>query len=851
MLRFVILGVAGLTLAPARAQDDPDGRPLRLDVALDLGGGTLDPASVKFAVFPSGKRCAFTYTGPTNPRTIGFMSKLGFRTTVYVGPGTPAERVRALEEAGAEVGIGGYWGAQGDYHSLIGQNSVQEAFDAVVTSVLDLRRKARGPVACGAIGGHIDIARFPLNRDMDSPDGYGAVFQDSNLLLLLDNKPYAVYLGRRQPKALVTRDKNDNVVETRNVPNELVYYQILAGQFQGTLKRASKGQIVRYSLRDFKADDLEELKDVVGDYGTHPRIWHATEGEIGAYEYAVSQAKVAAVRGSTVSLELPRDVFPAHLLAPLCLELPRGTPVKAARLGGIDCAVTSNDDGVFVDVPLGPALRDGVEMSFAAAAPDLTVPDETGVTLVVKNVSGKALEQATVEWVAGPGLAVTPAPGGPFRADPGGEVRLPAVAKTERGARWGLSPAVAIVRGTLGGEPRVFSSGFEIKVAPRLRVEMDPMSRLPLPAGRSQHFVVRLANGRAGKPGGPEDKFLSHKAGPCRGVATLDLPAGMTADPPERRFEMAENGAVTLAFLVTNREWGREPAKIRPLVRFEGENEPAEVLCPGTTVIRDPALVDYAPLDETGLLVYAGWDDREKAGGFDRSAGSPHAYYYPGHQPGYSNEGVKGWCLEVARSCQIYSTVKNIDAHEGTMCFWFRRDPKVRNELQVKGDPAQSWKQGVNRGNDGESMIVVGNVQRRSYSQGGMVLRRFPGWDGKDGYLELVYQGLGRRLHHVTVPYEKATMFQWRHIALVWSARQKRLELYLDGKLAGKADPDEAEWYPVPWDNGGRAAGHPLEILTTDHGHWSGTCRDELYIYNRALSADEIRANLGRAGKAP
>jgi hypothetical protein len=830
-----ILGV--LVLAWGRAVADESDRPIRLDVRLEMTGA-LDPASIKFAPFPSGRRCAFTYTGPTNPATVDFMSKLGFRTTVYLGPGAPAEAVRALEDAGAEIGIGSYWGARGDYASLIGQNSAQEAFDAVATSVLDLRRKARGPVVCGAIGGHLDIATFPLNRDMDSAVGYGAAFQDANLVLLLDNKPYAVLLGRRNPKAIVTRAKHDNVIETRNVPNELVYYQILAGQFQGTLRRSARGQIVRYSIRDFKSADLEELKEVIGDWGTHPQIWHATEGELGGAEYVRAQARVAAVQGSTITLELPRDVFPSHLLAPLCLELPKGTAVKAAKVGALDCKVTPTEQAVFVDVPVGPALRGGLEMSFSTAAPDLTIPDETAATLTVRNSSDQPLEEATVEWVAGPGLTVE----GPasFRLDPKGEIKVKAVAKTALGARWGLSPAIAIVRSKRG----VASAGFEIPIAPRLRVEMDPMSRLPLPPGRSQHFIVRIANGRA------KDKFISHKAGPCRGAVSLELPAGMTSDPPERAFELPENGEASLTFLVTNREWGKEPVKVRPRVRFEGEKTPVEVLCPGTTVIRDQERIGYAPLDETGLLVQASWDETEKNGSFDRSVGSPASHYYPGHQPGYSNEGVKGWCLESARSCQIYKTFKNIDAAEGTIAFWFRRDPNVRNEIQVKGDPAQTWKQGVNRGNNGESMVVVGMVQRRGFSNGGLSLRRFPGWEGKEGYLELVHQGLGGKLHHVTVPYEKATMFDWRHCALVWSAKEKRLEIHLDGKLAGKADPAEAEWQPVPWDNAG-PDGHPLEILTTDHGHWSGTGRDELYIFNRALSPSEIKSNLEKTRKTP
>ncbi len=818
-------------------------RPLRLVVSLE-GAAALTPASVKFAPFPSGKRCAFTYTGPVNPRTIGFMSKLGFRTTVYLSPGTAADTVRALEDAGADIGIGSYWGAQGDYASLIGQNSAQEAFDAVATSVMDLRRKAKGPVLCGAIGGHLDISTFPLNRDMDQAVGYGAVFQDSNLVLLLDNKPYAILLGRGAAKAVVTRPKHDNVIDTRNVPNELVYYQILAGQFQGTLKRAARGQIVRYSIRDFKMEDLEELQEVIGDYGRHPQIWHATEGELGANEYVRAQAKIAAVDGSTIAIDLPRDVFASHLVTPLCLELPKGTPVKGARIGGLECKVTTADDGVFIDVPLGPALREGVEMEMRASSPDLTIPDETGVILRFRNSTGKTLENASLEWVGNNGLSIVAANTNRFELPPNTEKFFRATVKTARGARWGLSPAIAVVSGTLGGEPRVFSAGFEIMVAPRLRVEMDPMSRLPLPVGRSQHFVVRIANGKA------PTKFISAKAGACKGVVTLPLPPGMTCEPPEQKFDLPEDGNATLVFKVTNHQWAREPVKVRPQVRFDGETDPVEVLCAGTTVIRDQDAIDYKPLEDDGLLVYAGWDDREKGGRFDRSVGSPSSHYYPGHEPGYSNEGVKSWCLESARSCQIYKTFKNIDAQEGTMCFWLRRDPKVRNELQVKGDPAKSWQQGVNRGNDGESLVTVGMVQRRGYSDGGLGLRRYPGWEGKEGYLQLVYQGLGRRLHHVTVPYEKDTMFGWRHVALVWSVKEKRLEIHLDGKLAGKADAAAAEWYPVPWDNAG-PYGHPLEVLTTDHGHWSGTCRDELYIYNRPLSADEIKTNMDRSRKTP
>src|SRR5262245_52884046 len=128
-MRRALAAVVAWTMvgSPAPGQQAAEPAPIRWSVRLDLGApAALSPAPIKFAPFPSGKRCAFTYTGPTNPKTIEFMSQMGFRTTVYLGPGTAADTVRRVEEAGAEIGIGGYWGAAGDYSSLIGQNSPQE-----------------------------------------------------------------------------------------------------------------------------------------------------------------------------------------------------------------------------------------------------------------------------------------------------------------------------------------------------------------------------------------------------------------------------------------------------------------------------------------------------------------------------------------------------------------------------------------------------------------------------------------------------------------------------------------------------------------------------------------------------
>ncbi len=833
-------------------------KPVLLNVRVELNaGGKLSASEIKYSQFPSGKRCAFTYTGAKKPSTIAALSKLGFRTTVYCSPGAQEAAIRSMEEAGAEIGVAGYWGAKGDYGSTIGQNTAQEAFDAVITSRMDLKRSAKKPVVCGTLEGHFGPS-FTVTRDPDN--AYGAVFQDANFLSLQNSSHnvYYIYAGRCQAAPNWTRAKSDNTIRSERVPNELLYYQALALQFQGTVDDIKPGLIVRYSIRDFDAPDLNELASEIGEYGKHPLIWNASEGEIAGYEYAMKQARIAGVKeaGSTaldVTLALDRDTFPEHLLAPLCLEFPKGLAIKSARIGSTACAVTSRDGQAFVDVPLAAALKDGCEMALSTPALDVTVPGEIPITLTIRNTSDLPLADARLEWTGCPGragvggLAVSGGPADAFKIDPKGSLVIQAQARAIQGARFGLSPVQAVIRGKLGNEERAFMAGFEIVVAPRVRVEMDPPERIPLAPGQSQHFEVLLANGRSSQPGGPLDKFISQKAGPCKGVVSLELPDGMEATPAELPFDLATaDSRCSLVFKVLNKKWDKEKGVVRPILRLDGEKEPVDSVCPGTWILRDPAIFDHKPLDEKGLLVYASWDDIDKNGKLDRSVGNPNGYHYS-YTSVYSSDGARGTCL-ASQGCNIYDSYKNINYQEGTMLFWMRRDPKLRNELQYKGDPATSWKQGVNRGNAGENLIMAGTWQQRKVASSGLSLRRYPGGNGKDGYLELLYQCMNNRHYYMQVPYDNKRLWEWRHVAMLWNVKDRRLELYLDGELAGKAEPGNGEWYAAPWDRGAQT-GWKLELLTIDHGKWAGTCRDEMYIYNRALSAEEIKANMEQVKK--
>ncbi len=240
----------------------------RFKVTLNLGRPKqLRARDVKYSLLPQGRRSAFTYTGPRKAQTIAQLSKMGFRTTCYVSPATSAARVKALEKAGAEVGVTGYWGARGTYSSLIGANSVQEAFDAVVTSRLAIRGLVSNPVLpVGTCSGHISTHAFPTNRNMDSHGGYGAVFQDANFLSLAfqSQQCLSVLLGLEGRQQVAIRPINRNTMRSDKVPNELIYYQLLAGQFEGAIRETKEGQIVQFSLRDFEQADLKLMLENVG-----------------------------------------------------------------------------------------------------------------------------------------------------------------------------------------------------------------------------------------------------------------------------------------------------------------------------------------------------------------------------------------------------------------------------------------------------------------------------------------------------------------------------------------------------------------------------------------------------------
>ncbi len=338
-----------------------------------------------------------------------------------------------------------------------------------------------------------------------------------------------------------------------------------------------------------------------------------------------------------ITLALDRDVFPPFLVTPLPLILPKGVEVASATAAGVSCPVLKTAEGPCIDVPMRTALAGGCTMSVEPASPDMTIPDELPITLTVRNTSEKPLAIAKLEWIGNIGFTVSGGEG-PFELPAKSERKVQAVAKTAGAARFGLTPFCALLTTADG---RTLCEGFELAVAPRLRVEVDPMQSIPLPKGRSQYFFVHLANGKTGRSG-LADKFISHKAGPCKGTIAWDLPSGMKAVPAEQPFELAEDDAKTLVFRIDNEQYSSTAGEmVKPVVRIDGENERLAVLFPGTVVIRNEERVGPKQLDDKGLLFAASWDDNALNGRADRACGNPRRTSIPAIAPRTPTKGPR------------------------------------------------------------------------------------------------------------------------------------------------------------------------------------------------------------------
>ncbi|OGK00526.1 MAG: hypothetical protein A2487_13610 [Candidatus Raymondbacteria bacterium RifOxyC12_full_50_8] len=356
------------------------------------------------------------------------------------------------------------------------------------------------------------------------------------------------------------------------------------------------------------------------------------------------------------------------------------------------------------------------------------------------------------------------------------------------------------------------------------------------------------------------------------------MPSGLSSDPQEQTFNLTAGDSVLLVFKVTNASWG-DSVYIRPQITVNGSEQLTFSDSLVTNVIRNQAILNKAPLDTQGLLVYYSCGDAMDGEYkyFDRSVGDTSfweegIWYHDGGVKGKCVRGYTGLPFPRNRYSKIaYTTLNNINYQKGTILFWIRKEER-ENEISYAGsfnpDPNATWQVGPTAmdGLRGEGIVgwfrapqwrymkdVLGMPTAQCYiyktgSNSFIGLRRYKAYNGNPGYLEAMYLAMRGKTYHAQAHYDWTA--DWRHVALLWDAEAGRLEIYLDGVLAsgeikcnGRANTDSI-WYGAPWDVVTNVHGSMGLVQQYPEGAQNATRRDEYYVYNKALSLQEIEDNM-------
>lgn len=396
-----------------------------------------------------------------------------------------------------------------------------------------------------------------------------------------------------------------------------------------------------------------------------------------------------------------------------------------------------------------------------------------------------------------------------------------------------------------------------------LDVDMDPVPRFPLRKDDTQVFLVDLSKTKAA----------------CKGTVSFGkLPEGLEASPATQDFSLAAGGSKQLVFIIKCTAWGKEET-IRPVVTVQGDepvNFPDRLK---TTIVRDRKTLDRRPLNSDGLLAYFSCGDAspKEYHHFDRCVGNKRfweegIWYHPGGVKGRAVFGMNALPYPRHRWSKFaYETLNNIYYKRGTICFWMRKSRRMTEipyTPRFKGDPRTTWRIGPTamRGHEGEGLVghiwSPQTIYTRWYlkkkrpwkpfqrsSDSFLSLRRYKAVKGiTDGFLEATYLAMRGKRYHVQAPYKWTE--DWRHLALLWDVDQRRLEIYLDGEKAsgpvmlnGRPSTDRA-WYAAPWHVATFCNAAMSICCVSAEGGRGATDRDEYCVFNRALSADEIRKNM-------
>ncbi|MCJ8331059.1 MAG: hypothetical protein MJH11_13925, partial [Lentisphaeria bacterium] len=580
---------------------------------------TFKARDMKFSDLPGGVPCAFIYSGPKKPLTHKFFHEMGFRSTVFVGPGESKEKLRALEATGVELALGRYPGAKGNYQSFIGRNTAQEAFDTVAASRIELLSKIKGQLFVASISGHLKSGKWVLQREPYATRtmGFGAVMSDANFRLTYMDKPSVItallgYKGEDQTSVAYYQQLTS--MDTRKIPNEMIYYQILANAFKGATKRVGRGVIVRIQVRDFGKKDLLDIKDQIAEYGSHPNIWHANMGMLLSNQYLQGCIKVLDVKCTgkkgVLTLGIKKDVYGPIIQTPLSLKFPKKVRVTSASAFGMDAKVDSrvsrlaNRSYSHVSIAAKKAFHEGLSFEWSFKKKTLTTPDQTEFEVVVRSQLKHALSNIKLHWYAPTGVpigkkdqhtiiygkgTVVSGKANKTTLAPGGTLTIKGTLQTHKHSRFGLTPVSLNIEGQLGKTRRLFLNGAEIPVMPLLGVEMHPRKQMPMRKGDVQYFRVKVSN---------ENAFLHpNSASANKGVLRLTPFEGLAIEPKSISFQLKKNESKYFIFKVTNSIWSDQIIRLRPEITLAGSKTPISNLAVGTRIVREQKLIDIKPLD--------------------------------------------------------------------------------------------------------------------------------------------------------------------------------------------------------------------------------------------------------------
>jgi hypothetical protein len=413
---------------------------------------------------------------------------------------------------------------------------------------------------------------------------------------------------------------------------------------------------------------------------------------------------------------------------------------------------------------------------------------------------------------------------------------------TARESGFGIWPLTARLKIASGGSVVYQYVTRELAIAPRAAANVLPYLpvflrpggkiRVQLVLDRSAHTPTHAYSAFEGKRTVPRFVCPSEQKR-LRGVVRAPSHPAFKVEPARKRVELPPDRPVRIDFLVENVATPADPQapfKFLPRLELEGAGPIGLALDP-TDIYVDAGRV-YKPLDARGLVFHAPFDGKGDA----RCVGSRRCVLRkdidnnPKVQPKPPTwvKGKKGSSLAV--SAAWYDAEKHFNALEGTALFWFKQPKEARDEhcgiLMVGGNVTGSW-----------------YICR-------LVLHR--------GKLSFSYVFLGNEEHvaETAWPDDQA----WHAVGVVWSSYRKCLQLYVDGKLAAEEKAGPGQWLMMPLQSGrhfrdfpgwkyyykseyeGTLRGADLEVFFK----WKAkpSAIDELYIFDRALSAEEIRRHM-------